>query len=366
MHTSTWIESYRFLEAHPELLTKRADRILTKLSKEKRNTEDVRHLLWEHQTLLRRCRKEGVAAAYHERLIDQTSISTPLQQRNSPLEYKTDDQVRPPPGFRRDIEQLNELNEEIRHNPQLQHERIVLMEKIVDRLTSGQYPDFEAVVWHNLGVAYLNLPTDIPEDNLERAIACFRQALHFRASVPLKYAETQIALGCAYENLRTGHSTANLEQAIRCYEESLDIYDSNVNPLLYATALNNLGSAYSKIPTGNRVENLNRAIRYCEEALYFRKPEIDPLGYADTQNNLGNIYLELPTSDRVENLPSLSFAPAWLAWAQAAGADCARAPELPAASCAPAPRLRPDARAPRPRRAPVRRARLYARPCAAP
>jgi hypothetical protein len=64
-----------------------------------------------------------------------------------------------------------------------------------------------------------DLPTDPNGVNLERAIACYWEALRIWTpeTAPLDYASTQHNLGNAYSDLPIGDRSANLAQAIACY-----------------------------------------------------------------------------------------------------------------------------------------------------
>ena len=161
-----------------------------------------------------------------------------------------------------------------------------------------------AMTQNNLGTAYSDLPTGDRAENLSKAIDCYLEALRVYTpeAAPLDYAMTQNNLGTAYLRLPTGDRAENLKQAIACYREALRVYTPEAAPLEYAGTQNNLGNAYSDLPTGDRAENLQKAMDCYREALRFRTPEAAPLAYAGTQNNLGDAYLRLPTGDRAENL----------------------------------------------------------------
>ena len=161
-----------------------------------------------------------------------------------------------------------------------------------------------ATLQHNLGAAYGELPTGDRTANLERAMACFAEALRFHTAeaAPLEYATLHYDMGGAYARLPTGDRTANLERAIACYAEALRFHTAEAAPFQYAMVQSNLGVAYSELPTGDRTANLERAIACYTEALRFQTAEAAPLEYAILQNNLGVAYSELPTGDRTANL----------------------------------------------------------------
>jgi CHAT domain-containing protein len=157
---------------------------------------------------------------------------------------------------------------------------------------------------HNLGTAYCELLTGDRAANLERAIACYQEALRFRTpeTAPLDYASTQNSLGNAYSDLLTGDRLTHLKQAIACYQQALRFRTPDTAPLDYARTQNSLGATYTSLPKRDRAANLKEAITCYREALRFWTPETVPLDYAHTQHNLGMAYSSLPTGDRAAHL----------------------------------------------------------------
>ena len=98
-----------------------------------------------------------------------------------------------------------------------------------------------------------------------------------------------VNLGAAYLQLPVGDLAANLQKAIACYEQALRDFTPEAAPRNYAATQTNLGNAYAQLPVGDRAANLQRAIACYEQALRFLTPEADPRGYAATQNNLGSL-----------------------------------------------------------------------------
>ena len=136
--------------------------------------------------------------------------------------------------------------------------------------------------------------------NLQKAIACYEQALRFRTpeAAPFDYATTQINLGNAYLQLPVGDRAANLQQAIACYEQALRFYTPEAAPFDYAMTQINLGTAYRQLPVGDRAANLQQAIACFEQALRVFTPEADP----STTPDPDDAYADLPVGDRADNL----------------------------------------------------------------
>jgi hypothetical protein len=70
VEAETWLDSYRFVRDHAELLTDAAEATLTRLAGRAAAVEDeaVAGLFAEHLALLRRAREVGVAVAFAEKL----------------------------------------------------------------------------------------------------------------------------------------------------------------------------------------------------------------------------------------------------------------------------------------------------------
>lgn len=70
VEAETWLDSYRFVRLHPELLTDAAEAALARYAERAAAVEDeaVAALFAEHLALLRRAREAGVVAAFAEKL----------------------------------------------------------------------------------------------------------------------------------------------------------------------------------------------------------------------------------------------------------------------------------------------------------
>jgi len=114
--------------------------------------------------------------------------------------------------------------------------------------------EYSARMQSGLGVAYRNLPVDDRADNLQKAITCYREALHVYTleASPLDYAMTQYNLGNTYADMQTGDWAANLAKAIECYREALRVYTPEAAPFQHAMTLNSLGTVYRRLATRER------------------------------------------------------------------------------------------------------------------
>src|SRR2546422_865546 len=112
------------------------------------------------------------------------------------------------------LDLVEQLETEKQRNPQAALQLIQMLEQVLGRFQPVEYPLFYAAIHNYLGVAYWALSAADPTTNLERAIACYQEALRFRTpeTAPLDYATTQHNLGRAYYDLPAGDRTANLER----------------------------------------------------------------------------------------------------------------------------------------------------------
>jgi tetratricopeptide (TPR) repeat protein len=359
VNARTWSESRRVVEAHPELLTDEADRLLALLLEQYQDNAEAVRILEEHRVLLRRCREVGIGEAFARKMgpplaagSEQAAMMAIAALATLPADLRAalaelaagasspedlehalaarpelravleqalagmvslspevgrgawDEGLTVPPEFAADVNRAVQLEEAARRDPRAHPERIRIWQSVLSRIPPGRHATFRAAVNNELGTAYCDLPVGDRAANLQQAIACYRQALlvYTPEATPFGYAGTQNNLGLAYGDLPVGDRAANLEQAIACYRQALLFYTPEAAPLQYAATQKNLGNAYRNLPTGDRAANLEQAIACYRQALLFYTPEAAPLDYAMTQNNLGDAYQSLPVGDQAANL----------------------------------------------------------------
>ncbi len=81
IQADTWAASQRIIEAHPELLSDEADRLLGQLVALARQQDDTQAggAFTEARQLLARCRQVGVKAAFAERAAERGEIPSELE-----------------------------------------------------------------------------------------------------------------------------------------------------------------------------------------------------------------------------------------------------------------------------------------------
>jgi hypothetical protein len=96
-----------------------------------------------------------------------------------------------------------------------------------------------------LGAAYIQRIKGEKSENIETAIACFRETLKVLAvdAFPYAWAITQMQLGNAYSKRIRGEKANNLEAAITCYRETLKVFTPDSFPTDWAQTKDGLGNA---------------------------------------------------------------------------------------------------------------------------
>jgi CHAT domain-containing protein len=157
--------------------------------------------------------------------------------------------------------------------------------------TPDAFPNEWATTQNNLATAYCERIRGERADNLETAIACYRDALKVRTfdAFPVDWAATQNNLGVAYFCRILGERAENLETAIACYQEALKVMTFDAFPQDWAATQNNLAAAYYNRILGERADNLETAIVCYQEALKIRTPDAFPLECLSTASNLGDL-----------------------------------------------------------------------------
>jgi tetratricopeptide (TPR) repeat protein len=170
--------------------------------------------------------------------------------------------------------------------------------------TERNFPLDWSLTQTHLGLAYWLLPTGDRGDNVKRAIDHYQAALRVRTAqdFPYEWALTQINLGNAFANLPTGDRNENLNRAISCYQSTLPVWTKQDFPRGWATAQTNLGAIYCDLRTGDRNSNLRIAIASCEAALQVWTERDFPQDWAMAQHNLGFAYANLETDVANDNV----------------------------------------------------------------
>lgn len=164
-------------------------------------------------------------------------------------------------------------------------------------------PQNWATLHNNMGIAYWGRIRGERIENQERAIAHFEAALRVftRESAPEAWARLQNNLAVMYQGRVQGNAADNLEASIGYTEAALAVFTKEKAPVLWAMAQNNLGSSYRNRVKGTRAENHDRAIGHFENALGVFTPQTMPREWASAHYNLATTYLMRAGGDAGEN-----------------------------------------------------------------
>lgn len=159
-------------------------------------------------------------------------------------------------------------------------------------------------LWARLGVVYTRRQGGDRAENIERAIAAYKQALqeHARERSTNVWASLQNALATAYADRVRGELADNLEKAIAGHEAALTVFTREAFPEHWAHTQTNLGIAYRSRIRGEPAENVERAIAHYEAALTVTARENSPAEWGTIQNNVANAYFSRIRGDRADNL----------------------------------------------------------------
>ncbi len=141
-------------------------------------------------------------------------------------------------------------------------------------------------------------------ENIEAAIGVYNQALTVRtqSAMPTEWAQTMMNLGDAYRNRIRGNKAENIEAAIQAYDQALTVQIQSTVRVDWAATMNGQGNAYRERIRGDRAENIETAIGAYIEALTVRTKSAMPTEWAQTMNNLGNAYAERIRGGKAETI----------------------------------------------------------------
>ncbi len=343
IRAETWTESQRIVEQHPELLTDAADALLEQLAAAQED-ENARRAVEQHRALLRRCRADGIEAAFAEiaspsasdenipealRPLLEAISALPEDQRNAVLELFTS------------VNSPEELMAALEENPAL----AAILERAFTEIASpsagsregrvGIPPQFAADVQRAMqGVQRYQRTGDLKA--LDAAIAAWERVLNrpdFSAAEERFRLAAWNDAGGAYlrRYWRTGE-TRDLDAALQLWQQAVDATPAGHPDL--PGYLNNLGNGLrARYSRTGRMEDLEEALRVYRQAV-----DATPAGHPDLPsilNNLGtglsarysrtgrmedlekgrNAYAQAVASPEINPAESVRAARNWLRWA---------------------------------------------------
>lgn len=145
-----------------------------------------------------------------------------------------------------------------------------------------------------LGDAYRQRRQGDRAENIEKALAAYETALQrYQPNPPTEtWALLQNLLGVAYFERLKEQTSDNVEKAIAAYEKALSVFKPETHSQKWAIVQMNMGTAYKK-RRGNPLENLAQAIKHYQEALKISQRDTFPQEWANIQINLSGAYYSL-------------------------------------------------------------------------
>lgn len=196
VNAPTWEEAKRVVEARPEeLLTDAADRVFPALLEQHEGDAAATGTLQEHRALLARCRRDGVDAAFADRLPEPEGGPVP-------------DAI--PDELRALVIELTSLG-----RPSEMASRVEVCRAALRLVNRDAQPEIWASLQVTLADSLAQNPLGDQADNLERAIEHHQRALEIytRRAFPADWALSQTGLGMAYRRRIRGERAENVERA---------------------------------------------------------------------------------------------------------------------------------------------------------
>jgi CHAT domain-containing protein len=318
LNARTWIDSYRQVQAHPELLSDEALAMLDQAIAAARaaNNADAVAFFEAHRALLRRCREVGAAAAFAEKIgvrveelerreargavpaVFASWLATAQQAERRFLQT----------GDRNALTTAVEAWRQILEHPAFQTAPL----------------EFRCAVLNNAGGTFLRCYwTQGRAADLERALTFCTEAL---AATPPDSPDrpsilNNLGIGLHARYARSGRLD-DLDAAIAAYEQALDTTppDSPYRPSI----LNNLGRGlHARYDRSGRLEDLDAAIAAWQQALDTTPP--DSPDRPSRLTNLGRgLHARYARSGRLDDLDA-----AIAAWQQALDTTPPDSPDRP-------------------------------------
>jgi hypothetical protein len=227
INARTWADCKQIVEARRDiLLTDAAEQLMATLLEQYRGNEETTAVLQDHRVLLARCRRQGIDAAFADRLHAGEMLDIPPHLMRRLQMVRSEEELR---------ELLNEHPELL---PVLQHmatQAQASQGSPMSRSLPGEL--------HGLLQELQNPPrlSDMPQ-RIQLCQAAL--VLVDRAQQPELWATLQNELGNSLAQNPQGERAENLEAAIAHYEQALEVYTRQAFPEQWASVRNNLAGAY--------------------------------------------------------------------------------------------------------------------------
>lgn len=206
----SWEESKRIVEERQDwLLRDPTDKFLDYLLTRYKDNEHAAAVLEERQALLRRCRREGIDAAFVRHL--QPSAATPANELEALMQ------------------ELSSFTE-----PDEMPRRVAVCREALPLVDRGEQPELWAWLHLQLGNSLRKNPQGDKAHNIEEAISHYEQALavYTKEDFPLEWGTTQNNLSLAYLGRIRGDKDENQKEWISRRRQALEkVYTPRIGPV---------------------------------------------------------------------------------------------------------------------------------------
>ncbi|MDP9350195.1 MAG: CHAT domain-containing protein [Chloroflexota bacterium] len=195
VNARTWEESKQVVQENADaLLSEQTDSVLQGLLEQYSEDSNVLRRLEDNRDLLARCRREGIDAAFADR-VPRAELQVLLAE----------------------LPQLTQ--------PSHMSRRVQVCREAVSLVDRRAEPERWAYLQVELADSLAQDPLGERAQNLEEAIRCYVRALEVRTreAFPVDWATTQNNLGNTYRNRILGERAENIELAIGCYRRALEV-----------------------------------------------------------------------------------------------------------------------------------------------
>ncbi|MFE2610113.1 CHAT domain-containing protein [Streptomyces mirabilis] len=168
-------------------------------------------------------------------------------------------------------------------------EAVDLYERAVEVVGRYDARGQQASMLNNLGNALMERPGDDREENVDRAVAAYEQALLLwtREEFPQEWALTTARLAQAICQRGRGDGR-DLEHAARLYDEALTVLDREVHPVMWLR----ISGWRSDLPAATDGESSGKEVEFVLGELAAIDRHTAPLAWARAQHDVGLAYLQ--------------------------------------------------------------------------
>ncbi|MEJ5315346.1 MAG: hypothetical protein WHS45_13375, partial [Anaerolinea sp.] len=316
----TWSKTEEFINAHPELLSDKAEQILEQLvqTAQEKNDEKARNIFEEHLQILRRAREVGTEKAFAEMREEdelnqrfQSLLTLKEKAQNQPalwgealsgwqnliVEAERKGNHRLAALARVNLANTCSMLYEVTGNTLWAEQAQKTFTEVSLIFNREQYPQEWAMTQHSLGNLFLRRYERSGEDaHAQTAQAHYQNALQIRTrdDAPSHWAMTQHSLGNLFlDRYERSGQDAHAQTAQAHYQNALQIRTRDDAPSDWAMTQHSLGNLFlRRYERSGEDAHAQTAQAHYQNALLVYTRDAAPSDWAMTQHSLGNLFLD--------------------------------------------------------------------------